>query len=129
MDPEMEKIDLSEIVKLNVGGQLFTTTKQTLLSVDDSFFTAMFSGCLPILYDSSGAIFIDRSPDLFTIILNYLRTNHVHNVDDSNIEMLRHEAEFYSITPLVKQLKLYENLVTKPTCGGDILFQVSQCKD
>lgn len=116
--------DLSEIITLNVGGKLFTTTKHTLLSVNDTFFTALFSGRLSTYNDSSGAIFIDRTPELFAIILNFLRTNKLFGVNESNIDILKHEAEFYSITPLVKKLKLYEKLVSTPTCGGDILFQV-----
>jgi len=44
-------------------------------------------------------IFIDRDPDLFRIILNFLRTRDVdiHNV---NVKSLKREAEFFGIGPL-----------------------------
>lgn len=117
----------AEIVNLNVGGKTFTTTKHTLLSVSDTFFSVLLSGRIPSYKDQSGAIFIDRDPELFSIILNYLRTSKLFNVSENNVNILRHEAEFYGITPLVKQLTTYENLLSNPTCGGDILFQV--CSD
>ena len=48
-------------------------------------------------------IFIDRDPAAFGYILNYLRTKelNLHGVD---VEALRHEAEFYGIGPLGKNL-------------------------
>ena len=116
--------NLSEIVTLNVGGKIISTTKHTLLSINDTFFTVLLSGRIPSHRDDSGAIFIDRDPDLFSTILNYLRTNRLFNVTANNVNILKHEAEFYGIAPLVKKLTIYEDLVSNPTCGGDILFQV-----
>ena len=117
--------DTSEIITLNVGGQLFDTTRHTLLSINDTFFTVLLSGRIPSYKDKNGALFIDRDPKLFAIILNYLRTNQLFGVSEENIDMMRHEAEFYGIAPLVKKLEAYDNLVNNPTCGGDILFHVS----
>mgnify|MGYP002714294494 CR=1 FL=1 len=113
-----------EIINLNVGGKRFTTSKSTLCSVSDTFFTAMLMGGIPTSRDDSGAIFIDRDPDLFAIILNYLRTNKLHNVNEHNFDSLMDEAKFFSITPLVKKLELRENMMSAQTCGGNILFEV-----
>ena len=54
----------------------------------------------------SQQIFIDRDPAAFGHILNYLRTKELslHGVD---VEALRHEAEFYGIGPLGKNLFFY----------------------
>ncbi|KAH7646127.1 hypothetical protein HUG17_1665 [Dermatophagoides farinae] len=112
-----------EIINLNVGGKRFTTSKSTLCSVSDTFFTAMLMGGIPTSRDDSGAIFIDRDPDLFAIILNYLRTNKLHNVNEHNFDSLMDEAKFFSITPLVKKLELRENMMSAQTCGGNILFE------
>lgn len=114
----------SEIVTLNVGGQRFDTTRHTLLSINDTFFSVLLSGRLPSSKDQTGALFIDRDPALFAIILNYLRTNQLFAVTQANVEALKHEAQFYGISPLVRQLELYGSLVESPTCSGDILFQV-----
>lgn len=116
--------DQSEIISLNVGGQRFSTTRHTLQSISDTFFTVLLSGRIPSYKDSTGAIFIDRDPELFSIILNYLRTHQLFNIREDNVDALKHEAQFYGISPMMKQLALYENMVSNPTCGGDILFQV-----
>ncbi|XP_026810797.1 BTB/POZ domain-containing protein KCTD3 [Rhopalosiphum maidis] len=108
-----------EIMHLNVGGTRFSTSRQTLTWVPDSFFTALLSGRISSLRDDTGAIFIDRDPKVFAIILNYLRTHDI-DLSGTDIRTLRHEAEFYGIMPLVKRLILCEDL-EQSSCG-DILF-------
>ncbi|ELU16021.1 hypothetical protein CAPTEDRAFT_121615 [Capitella teleta] len=109
----------SEIIHLNVGGRKISTSRQTLTWVPDSFFTSMLSGRISTLRDETGAIFIDRDPDQFVKVLNYLRTKEI-DLNNVEIHSLRHEAEFYGITPLVRRLQLCEDL-EKPSCGG-VLF-------
>ena len=65
------------------------------------------SGRIQTYKDDTGAIFIDRDPQLFRIILNYLR-NRSLSLDEVNLKELKHEAEFYGIAPLVKKLSLCE---------------------
>ncbi|RZC38304.1 BTB/POZ domain-containing protein KCTD3, partial [Asbolus verrucosus] len=108
-----------DILHLNVGGKRFSTSKQTLTLIPDTFFTALLSGRISSLRDEKGAIFIDRDPEIFSIILNYLRTREI-DLHGTNIRTLRHEAEYYNIAPLVKRLILCEEL-TQSTCG-DVLF-------
>ena len=55
----------------------FSTSRQTLTWVQDTFFTAMLSGRISSMRDETGAIFIDRDPKLFGVILNYLRTRDI----------------------------------------------------
>ncbi|KAG7204009.1 hypothetical protein KM043_001871 [Ampulex compressa] len=107
------------IVNLNVGGTRFSTSKQTLTWVPNSFFTALLSFNLNSHRDEKGMLFIDRDPKLFSVILNYLRTKDI-DLKNTDIRTLRHEAEYYGITPLVKRLMLCEDL-TQSSCG-DILF-------
>lgn len=97
----------------------FSTSRQTLTSLPDTFFTALLSGRISSLRDDSGAIFIDRDPTLFGIILNYLRTRDI-DIKQCDLRILRHEAEYYNISPLVKRLILCEDL-NHSTCG-DIWF-------
>ncbi|RXG60839.1 BTB/POZ domain-containing protein KCTD3 [Armadillidium vulgare] len=108
-----------DIIHLNVGGQRFSTSRHTLTWVPDTFFTSLLSGRISTLRDESSAIFIDRDPSLFTIILNYLRTKDI-NIDKVDINALRHEAEYYGITPLVKRLMLCQDL--NHSACGDVLF-------
>ncbi len=116
----------SSILHLNVGGTKFSTSRQTLLNSaatnprgaggggsagggqhppQDTFFTALLSGRVGCLRDESGAIFIDRDPDLFRVILNYLRTRTL-SLNGVDVKQLLHEAEYYGIPSLVKQLQL-----------------------
>lgn len=97
----------------------FSTSRQTLTCMPDTFFTALLSGRISSLRDDSGAIFIDRDPTLFGIILNYLRTRDI-DIKQCDLRILRHEAEYYNISPLVKRLILCEDL-NHSSCG-DVWF-------
>ena len=109
----------SEIINLNVGGTKFSTSRQTLTQIPDTFFTGLLSGRIMTFRDDSGAIFIDRDPVLFRIILNYLRTRSLP-LEEVKLKELRHEAEFYGLAPLVRKLTLCEEL-DRSGCG-DVLF-------
>ncbi|KAM8905310.1 SH3KBP1-binding protein 1 [Spinachia spinachia] len=108
-----------DIIHLNVGGKRFSTSRQTLTWVPDSFFSSLLSGRISTLKDETGAIFIDRDPSLFATILNFLRTKELHPRSIS-VHMLMHEAEFYGITPLVRKLQLCDEL-DRSSCGN-VLF-------
>ncbi|OCT77586.1 hypothetical protein XELAEV_18028678mg [Xenopus laevis] len=88
-----------EIIQLNVGGTRFSTSRQTLTWIPDSFFS--------------------RDPTAFAPILNFLRTKEL-DLRGVSLNVLRHEAEFYGITPLVKRLLLCEEL-ERSSCGS-VLF-------
>ncbi|XP_026234666.1 BTB/POZ domain-containing protein KCTD3 [Anabas testudineus] len=110
---------MGEIIQLNVGGTRFSTSRQTLMWIPDSFFSSLLSGRISTLRDETGAIFIDRDPTAFAPILNFLRTKEL-DLRGVNISTLRHEAEFYGITPLVRRLLLCEEL-DRSSCGS-VLF-------
>ncbi|KAK2843146.1 hypothetical protein Q7C36_011361 [Tachysurus vachellii] len=108
-----------DIIQLNVGGTRYSTSKQTLMWIPDSFFSSLLSGRISTLRDETGAIFIDRDPTAFVPILNFLRTKEL-DLRGVSISILRHEAEFYGITPLVRRLLLCEEL-ERSSCGS-VLF-------
>ena len=111
-----------EIINLNVGGHSIATSRQTLMSIPDTFFTSLLSGRIPSLKDSSGAIFIDRDPHIFSIILNYLRTRQL-NIDGCSIDALKHEAGFYGLTSLVKRIEVCYDMLDENSSCGDVTFQ------
>ncbi|XP_043271801.1 BTB/POZ domain-containing protein KCTD3 isoform X2 [Venturia canescens] len=115
----LQSFNMGDIVHLNVGGTRFSTSCQTLTWIPDSFFTALLSNRMTSRRDENGALFIDRDPKIFAIILNYLRTRDI-DLKNMDIRALRHEAEYYGITPLVKRLMLCEDL-SQSSCG-DVLF-------
>ena len=63
------------IVRLNVGGRLFATSRDTLTKC--AYFDPFLAGRFPHATDDSGALLIDRSPELFRILLQYMRAGTV----------------------------------------------------
>jgi BTB/POZ domain-containing protein KCTD3 len=90
------------------------------LQIPDTFFTSLLSGRIQSLKDETGAYFIDRDPDIFALILNYLRTKDISDMQKCDLRALKLEAEFFVISPLVKRLMLIEEM-DQSSCG-DLLF-------
>jgi hypothetical protein len=113
----------SDVVNLNVGGQLFSTTMSTLSVKGDNFFTSLLSGRVGVVKEA-GVIFIDRSPDLFAPILDFLRTGRVtlRGMDENSV---RAEAAFYGVempktTPKSKDISLIAFSVYIYHHGGSV---------
>ena len=51
-----------EIVRFNVGGEIFQVRKETLLSEPGTIFCHILNGCWNVSKGADGAIFIDRDP-------------------------------------------------------------------
>ncbi|CAL2033839.1 unnamed protein product [Caenorhabditis brenneri] len=90
------------IVKLNIGGTVFQTSKSTLTKFD-GFFKTMLETDIPITKDESGAIFIDRSAKYFDVILNFMRDGHVELPETiREVKELCVEAEYYLLDGLIE---------------------------
>jgi len=96
------KLKKKRIVKLNIGGTIFTTSLSTLTS-QETFFSAMLSGSFDIVEDENGAYFIDRDPRNFHLILNYLRGQEIFFDDLSpmQIKELASDCQFYQVEGLL----------------------------
>ena len=70
---------MGDWIKLNVGGSLFETSRQTLTQVPDSLLGRMFDpdSSLPPAKMEDGAFLIDASPGSFAVILHWLRCREV----------------------------------------------------
>ncbi len=87
-----------DIVSLNVGGRPFVTARTTLFSRrdPDCALNKMFdqdSGMEPARRDpATGAYFVDRNPDAFAVILEYLRSGEsvVHLAGGVSAEQIRY---------------------------------------
>lgn len=105
---------MSSIVKLNVGGTVFATSRTTLTRFE-GFFSDLFETDAPVCFeltqlssnfknfqlekDDAGCIFIDRSHKHFDLILNFMRDGHVAIANDHKEVMV--EAQFYLLSGLV----------------------------
>ncbi|RCN44487.1 K+ channel tetramerization domain protein [Ancylostoma caninum] len=95
---------MSNIVVLNVGGERFTTTRETLMSNlcrENTYFAN--------LDDYKGEIFIDRDPKVFMFILNYLRDGKVAIPEDQFVRTrIRQEAEYFCMDKLATMIDFAE---------------------
>ena len=106
MAKKLEHVHLASTIKLNVGGQYFTTSLQTLIKDKGSMLHAMFSGRFDTKPVEDGTYFIDRDGTHFRYILNYLRTGRLLFPKDELIrEELLEEAEFYQIHGILEELR------------------------
>ncbi|XP_023752768.1 BTB/POZ domain-containing protein At5g41330 [Lactuca sativa] len=87
-------------ITIDVGGQLFQTTKQTLtLAGSKTLFSNLFDSCDQ---DNNGVPFIDRDPELFSILLSLLRTGNLPSKAKAfDIQDIIFEAKFYGINDLL----------------------------
>ena len=106
MAKKLEHVHFSKPIKLNVGGQYFTTSIDTLRKDAGSMLNAMFSGRFDTKPSEDGSFFIDRDGTHFLYILNYLRTGKLSAPEDARTrgELLT-EAEFYQLRGVIEELK------------------------
>ena len=106
MSKKLDQVHFSSTVKLNVGGQCFTTSGQTLTKDPNSMLAAMFSGRFDMKPSEDGSFFIDRDGTHFRFILNFLRTGKLTLPEGATFtKELEEEAEFYQIQGLIDALR------------------------
>lgn len=121
LDGNSNRNPLRDPVSLNIGGEIYTTTLDTLTHYRDSMLGAMFTGQIPVLRDKSGHVFIDRDGKIFRYILNYLRSNSLDLPDGfSEVALLRREADFFQIRPLLEEIRQYELSLPLSLRGGPL---------
>ncbi|XP_065648101.1 BTB/POZ domain-containing protein KCTD9 isoform X3 [Hydra vulgaris] len=100
-------IQLHGWIKLNVGGRCFTTTRNTLTKYHGTMLERMFSNQehWHSAIDSNGCYLIDRSPDFFEPILNYMRNGVLIINDGINPKGVLEEAKFFGIKPIIEELE------------------------
>lgn len=109
MSETPNSVDSTEIMELNVGGVMYTTSKATLVKAADSLLAELFSGKADdkLPRDSKGKYFLDRDGVLFRYILDYLRNLKLVLPENFHErERLKQEAEFFKLTDMVKSLNL-----------------------
>ncbi|CAC5413468.1 unnamed protein product [Mytilus coruscus] len=109
MESTLENLNISEqfpeVITINVGGFIFTTTIGTLRKYPQSGLAVMFGN--NVFKDKDGNYFIDRNGKYFQYILSYLR-------DESCLPPVKIfkqvlvEAKFYNLKTLVTKLETCE---------------------
>lgn len=92
-------------VTLNVGGKVFSTTRSTLTTDKNSMLSKMFNNEWGSKRDLDGSYLIDRTPEYFAPILNFLRCGSLTIDDATNVEGVLEEAKFFNMTILLEPLK------------------------
>jgi len=83
------------LVKLNVGGEIFHTKRTTLEK--SVFFSNLLNSGAARGVDENKLIFIDRDPQLFRHVLCALRTNKIYLGKDITEEALREEVKYFEL--------------------------------
>ena len=112
------------LVKLNVGGEIFWTTDDTLTSRGPNMLSCMIQHPNPAR-KVGDALFIDRDPKAFRWILNYLRGSRVLPRKNSpDMYLVKEEAEYYAIDSLKTRIMH----MSCPSFGKNDGIAVRGCK-
>lgn len=97
---------MPQVVQLNVGGSLYTTSRSVLTKDAGSKLYDMFTGNESKMVDTNGHVFIDRDGKLFRYILNFLRDDKlVVPLKFAEFDLLLAEAEYYQLEPLKEAIR------------------------
>ena len=113
-----------ERIRLNIGGTIFSTSINTLMTIRDSFLARLVeSGKVDIKEE----IFIDRSPRIFPIILDYYRFKKIDykKLTKNESQLLRDEANYYAISDICNYLdeRLKEPSIIAMETNGEYKYQ------
>jgi hypothetical protein len=125
-------------IQLDIGGHTFTTLRQTLTSVPDTYFASLFSGRFELTPDDDGAYFLDRDGGQFHHILSFLRDPQSFKLNADLTEGQRGEPEvearFYGlldrVMPYCAQERIGRSLVRRCYAGKkrDIQTAMAQAR-
>ncbi|XWS48914.1 hypothetical protein CRYUN_Cryun13aG0117700 [Craigia yunnanensis] len=90
IEPELN----NNVVTINIGGQIFQSTKQTLTQAGPKSLLSQLA--------TTSNRFVDRDPDYFSLLLSLLRTGTIPSkVKDFDLRDLIEESRFYGLESLL----------------------------
>ena len=103
---KIASINFESAIKLNVGGNVYETSLETLTKHPESLVTEMFSSRFNLKQSNDGCYFIDREGKHFHHILNYLRSGKAPSMSilNTDSEEILDEAEYYGLIGLIKAI-------------------------
>ncbi len=109
------------MLKINVGGTIFTTSKDTVQNNCSPNFFSSYLKWRP----RSNYIFVDRDPTFFNLILNHLRGYTITLPSEhKDLYMIYEDADFYGISTLTTQLEEILAIKLDIKKRADVEFQV-----
>ena len=106
----IRSIDKTDVIHLNVGGEMIATTRQTLTSLPESLFSILFNGRWErrAHIDDDGNIFFDFNPIVFRHLLDQLQLSQDNSIlPPSDPSLVR------IFEKMMKKLRLQRLLSTK----------------
>ncbi|KAL5993539.1 Protein ENDOPLASMIC RETICULUM-ARRESTED PEN3 [Asimina triloba] len=99
MGDQNSNVAPGDLIKLNVGGKLFETTVSTLQSAGPDSLLAAFSTRPSSDEDDRHPVFIDRDPDIFSVLLSLLRSGRLPSTALARFspQELADEALYYGL--------------------------------
>jgi hypothetical protein len=123
---------MRKVVTLNVGGKTFSTTLATLTTVEGSY---LWKLARKVRSTNASEYFLDRSGDVFSSVLDYLRCQRYNEdpkstlpEDTSALKLLKREAAFYKLPGLEKTVDEALNSAAGATCDA-VYMQTGFVKD
>lgn len=91
----------SGAIRFNVGGKIFYSITYTLTRFEQSLLASIFTHQVIVPRDKEGNLFIDRNPEIFKLILDFLRTDHLPKTfaSEEQERLFHKEMEFFRIGP------------------------------
>jgi len=113
-------IGAEDIIRLDVGGTLFSTSRSTLTRYGSPFFASLLLNSPT----SNGSYFIDRDPKIFALILEALRgagiSAPIRPDSNSTFKSLLAELDFYGLpSSLVRPLENRASSESKDTTAKE----------
>ena len=92
-------------VRINIRGTLFSASKETLMSIPDTYFYGLITNSDRFKPLDDDTYFIERNPLVFDRVFDYLRTGKIETRDltSLSISILKGDFDYYCI-PLPKEL-------------------------
>ena len=96
----------SDIITLNVGGQKFLTTRMTLMLDPNSALARMFDpdSSIPPSKLVEGAYFIDADPDVFKVVLHFLRYKSLVIPTSVPVQAVKDQAMFFGLEGMIEEM-------------------------
>lgn len=87
---------------LDIGGTKLIVGRSTLAKVPDSSLAALFSGQAPVTKTGEGCVFLDRNPQIFKYVIDYLQSDLKYlpqDVSDDTKKLIEIELEHWKLIP------------------------------